>query len=342
MLNKEEKQMRKPKKLLNDPNNVRQEVMQGLVYGYNGKLTAIPNYFAVYGNHITDDQVVVISGGGSGHEPTFAGFIGEGSIDGCALGEVFTSPSPDQIIEVTKATHQGHGALFLYGNYSGDGMNFDIAAEILAEENITTKTIRATDDIASAPLSKISDRRGVAGIMFLYKIAGAAAQLEKYDLDQLYQVLAKANNNVRTIGVALNGCALPQSNNFNFELADNEIEIGIGIHGEAGLRRQTMTTTDAVVKEMIDRLCDDLPFVRDDRVCVLINNLGAMSNTELLIIARKVGIELDSRGIISHDIAIGHFCTSLEMSGFSITLMKLDQQLQHLYDLPCQTLGWRK
>jgi phosphoenolpyruvate---glycerone phosphotransferase subunit DhaK len=334
--------MRKPKKLLNDPNNVRQEVIQGLIYAYQGKLTAISDYCAVYGNHIANDQVVIVSGGGSGHEPTFAGFIGNGGIDGCALGEVFTSPSPDQIIEVTKTIEKGKGVLFLYGNYSGDGMNFDISAEILAENNIITKTIRATDDIASAPLSKISDRRGVAGIMFLYKIAGAAAQFEKYDLESLYQVVSKANNNVRTIGVALDGCALPQSNKFNFELKDNEIEIGIGIHGEAGLHRQETTSSDEVVKDMINRLCDDLPFKNGDRVCVLINNLGALSNTELLIITRKVGIELDTRGIISHDVVVGHFCTSLEMSGFSITLIKLDQELQHLYDLPCKTLGWRK
>ncbi|SCB96182.1 dihydroxyacetone kinase subunit DhaK [Gilliamella intestini] len=334
--------MRKPKKLLNDPNNVRQEVMQGLIYAYQGKLTAISDYCAVYGNHIASDQVVIVSGGGSGHEPTFAGFIGNGGIDGCALGEVFTSPSPDQIIEVTKTIEKGKGVLFLYGNYSGDGMNFDISAEILAENNIITKTIRATDDIASAPLSKISDRRGVAGIMFLYKIAGAAAQFEKYDLESLYQVVSKANNNVRTIGVALDGCALPQSSKFNFELKDNEIEIGIGIHGEAGLHRQEITSSDEVVKDMINRLCDDLPFKNGDRVCVLINNLGALSNTELLIITRKVGIELDTRGIISHDVVVGHFCTSLEMSGFSITLIKLDEELQHLYDLPCKTLGWRK
>ncbi|OCG76082.1 dihydroxyacetone kinase [Gilliamella sp. Nev6-6] len=334
--------MRNPKKLLNDPNNVRQEVMQGLIYAYQGKLTAISEHCAVYGNHIANDQVVIVSGGGTGHEPTFAGFIGKGGIDGCALGEVFTSPSPDQIIEVTKAIEKGKGVLFLYGNYSGDGMNFDISAEILAEENITIKTIQATDDIASAPLSKLSDRRGVAGLMFLYKIAGAAAQFEKYDLNNLYQVVSKANGNVRTIGVALDGCALPQSSHFNFQLEDNEIEIGIGIHGEAGLRRQVITSSDQVVKEMIDNLCDDLPFKKGDRVCVLINNLGALSNAELYIITRKVGIELGIRGIISHDVVVGHFCTSLEMSGFSISLLKLDEELRHLYDLPCQTLGWRK
>lgn len=336
--------MRKPKKLLNDPNNVRHEVMEGLIYAYQGTqgITAIPDFCAVYGNHIKHDQVVIVSGGGSGHEPTFAGFIGQGGIDACALGEVFTSPSPDQIIEVTKASEKGHGVLFLYGNYSGDGMNFDIAAEILAEEGILTQTVRGTDDIASAPLSKITDRRGVAGIMFLYKIAGAAAQFEKYSLDELCRVAQKANANVRTIGIALDGCALPQADKFNFELEDDEIEIGIGIHGEAGLRRQKISSSDEIVIEMIDRLCADLPFMKGDNVCVLINNLGALSNTELLIVTRKVAIELNARGINSYDVVVGHFCTSLEMSGFSISLMKLDEELQRLYNLPCHTFGWRK
>lgn len=333
--------MRKPKKLLNDPNNVRREVMSGLLYAYNGKLEALEDYCAVYRTNI-NEQVIIVSGGGSGHEPTFAGFIGDGGIDACALGEVFTSPSPDQIIEVTKLVHKNKGVLFLYGNYSGDGMNFDIAAEILAEEGIVSKTMRGTDDIASAPLERISDRRGVAGIMFLYKIAGAAAQFKNYDLDSLYSVVKKANHNTRTIGVALDGCALPQSSNFNFELADDEIEIGIGIHGEAGLRRQKIDSMDKTVKEMVDRLCVDLPFQQGDKICVSINNLGSLSNTELLIATKKVGEELQKRDITIHHLVTGHFCTSLEMSGFSISFLKLDPELQALYDLPCKTLGWRK
>lgn len=334
--------MLKPKKILNNPNNVRQEVMDGLVYAYQGELIPIKALSAVYRKSIAHDQVVIVSGGGSGHEPTFAGFVGKGSIDACALGEVFTSPSPDQIIEVTKASQKGHGVLFLYGNYSGDGMNFDIAAEILAEEGIETRTVRTTDDIASAPLERISDRRGVGGLMFVYKIAGSAAQYQGYGLDQLQAVAQKANFNTRTIGMALSGSALPQSSTFNFELADDEIEIGIGIHGEAGLRRQKLTTTDEVVKEMIDRLCDDLPFNQGDKICVAINDLGSLSYTELLIVSRKVAIELEQRGIITHDVVIGHFCTSLEMSGFSISFLKLDDELQTLYDLPCDTFGWRK
>lgn len=334
--------MRKPKKLLNNSNQVRHDVMQGLICAYNGQLKAIADHHAVYRTNISHDQVVIVTGGGSGHEPTFAGFIGPGGVDACALGEIFTSPSPDQIIEVSKVVHQGKGVLFLYGNYAGDGMNFDIAAEILAEEGIEIRSVRGCDDVASAPIAKMADRRGVAGILFLYKIAGAAAQYQHYNLNQLAAVTQKANANTRTIGVALDGCALPQSHTFNFELADDEIEMGIGIHGEAGLRRQKMTTTDEVVFEMVDRLCQDLPFSAGDTVAVAINNLGALSNTELLIVTRQVGFELKQRSLIMHDIVVGHFCTSLEMSGFSISFIKLDDELRALYDMPCKTLGWRK
>lgn len=227
--------MQKPKKIFNNTDNIRSEIMEGLVYAGRGKIHALPNYCAVYRTMAQNGQTVIVSGGGSGHEPTFAGFVGEGGIDACALGEVFTSPSPDQIIEASRAVHQGNGVLFLYGNYSGDGMNFDIAAEILAEEGIECRTVRATDDIASAPPERMSDRRGVGGLAFLYKLAGAAAQFEHYGLSELEALAKKANRNTRTIGVALSGCALPQADAFNFTLADNEIELGIGIHGEPGL-----------------------------------------------------------------------------------------------------------
>lgn len=334
--------MRKPKKLFNDTDNIRDEIMQGLVYASMGTLKALPDFCAVCREAIADNQVVVVSGGGSGHEPTFAGFVGEGGIDACALGEVFTSPSPDQIIAVSQAAHRGSGILFLYGNYSGDGMNFDIAAEILAEQGIDCRTVRATDDIASAPPERINDRRGVGGLMFLYKLAGAAAQYEHYTLPALERLAHKANAAVRTLGVALSSCALPQAENFNFSLGDNEIELGIGIHGEPGLCRLPMPRSDDLVEEMLARLCYELPLTQGDRVCVSINNLGALSNSELMVIARKVGLELTSRGLITHDVAVGHFCTSLEMSGFSVSLLHLDDELARLYDYPINTQGWRK
>lgn len=334
--------MQKPKKIFNDTDNIRAEIMEGLVYAGMGKINALPDYCAIYRTPSQGQQTVIVSGGGSGHEPTFAGFVGEGGIDACALGEVFTSPSPDQIIEASHAVHQGGGVLFLYGNYSGDGMNFDIAAEILAEEGIACRTVRATDDIASAPPERMSDRRGVGGLAFLYKLTGAAAQFEHYALPELEALAQKANNNVRTIGVALSGCALPQAETFNFTLADNEIELGIGIHGEPGLCRIPMPHTDELVEMMIERLCSDLPFVANDKVCVSVNNLGALSNTELMVVTRKVGIALKARGITTYDVQVGHFCTSLEMSGFSLSMLRLDDEMQRLYDYPIATLGWRK
>ncbi|HCL6629315.1 TPA: dihydroxyacetone kinase subunit DhaK [Citrobacter amalonaticus] len=334
--------MQKPKKLFNNTDNIRSEILQGLEYVGMGKIHTLPEYCAVYRTMPQDEQVVIVSGGGSGHEPTFAGFVGEGGIDACALGEVFTSPSPDQIIEASRAVHQGNGVLFLYGNYSGDGMNFDIAAEILAEEGIECRTVRATDDIASAPPERISDRRGVGGLAFLYKLAGAAAQFEHYSLPALEALAQKANHNTRTLGVALSGCALPQSDTFNFTLADNEIELGIGIHGEPGLCRIPMPHTDELVEMMIARLCADLPFTRGDKICISVNNLGSLSNTELMVITRKVGMALNERGITTYDVQVGHFCTSLEMSGFSLSMLRLDDEMQRLYDYPISTPGWRK
>lgn len=334
--------MQKPKKIFNNTDHIRTEIMEGLVYAGMGKIHALPEYCAVYRTMSQDEQTVIVSGGGSGHEPTFAGFVGEGGIDACALGEVFTSPSPDQIIEASRAVHRGNGVLFLYGNYSGDGMNFDIAAEILAEEGIECRTVRATDDIASAPPERMSDRRGVGGLAFLYKLAGAAAQFEHYTLPALEALAKKANHHTRTIGVALSGCALPQSDAFNFTLADNEIELGIGIHGEPGLCRIPLPQTDDLVEMMIERLCADLPFGQGDKVCVSVNNLGSLSNSELMVVTRKVGLSLKARGIDTYDVQVGHFCTSLEMSGFSLSMLRLDDEMQRLYDYPINTLGWRK
>lgn len=334
--------MQKPKKIFNNASNIRYEVMQGLVYAGMGTITALPEYCALYRNITGSDQVVIVSGGGSGHEPTFGGFVGQGGIDACALGEVFTSPSPDQITAASRAVHQGKGVLFLYANYSGDSMNFDIAAELLAEQGIECCTVRATDDVASAPPERMHDRRGVAGLPFLYKLAGAAAQFECYDLPSLVTLAQKANHNIRTLGVALSGCALPQASTFNFTLGDDEIELGVGIHGEPGLCRIALPQTDELVEMMMEKLCADLPFCQGDLVCVNVNNLGALSNTELMVVTRKVGIALTARGIVTHDVIVGHFCTSLEMSGFSLSMLRLDEETRRLYDYPIHTPVWRK
>lgn len=332
---------RNPKKLLNNPTEVPSEQLEGLLYACRGKLLKVDGYSGVYREDICNDQVVVVTGGGSGHEPMFAGYVGQGLADAAALGEIFASPSPDIIIETTKAAEKGKGVLFVYGNYAGDNMNFDIAAELLEEEGIQVKTVRVTDDISAAPISKMSDRRGVAGDMYVLKIAGAAVE-SGYDLEQVYEATKKANFNTRTIGVALGACSIPQTGKFNFELADDELELGMGIHGEPGVRRQKMTTADEINGEMVERLCNDIELQSGDKVCVTVNNLGGSTYTELLIAYRKVYQELTARNIQIHDVLIGPYCTSQEMAGYSITIFRLDDELQKLYDMPCDSFAWRK
>ncbi|MCW9717168.1 dihydroxyacetone kinase subunit DhaK [Avibacterium sp. 21-599] len=332
---------KKPKKLLNNPNDATQEQLEGLISACGGKLIKVNQVSGVIRHDIVANRPVIVTGGGSGHEPMFAGYVGRGLADAAALGEFFASPSPDIIIETAKAAHKNQGVLFIYGNYAGDNMNFDIAAELLEEEGIITKTVRVTDDISSASLSKMSNRRGVAGDMYVLKIAGAAVE-SGYDLEQVYEVTKKANFNTRSIGVALGACSIPQTGKFNFELADDELELGMGIHGEPGVRRQKMTTANEISQEMIDRLCADTELNNGDKVCVTINNLGASTYTELLIAYRQVHQELVKRGIQIHDVLIGSYCTSQEMAGYSITIFRLDDELQKLYDMPCDSFAWRK
>ncbi|GKX56938.1 dihydroxyacetone kinase subunit DhaK [Leminorella grimontii] len=330
--------IRKPKKLLNDPRDVPEEQLDGLIAACHGTMKRVDGFSAVVRDEIPDGKVVVLIGGGSGHEPMFAGYVGQGLADASALGEIFTSPSPDIIMAGVQAAERGKGVLFVYGNYAGDNMNFDIAAELLEEEGIPSRTIRVNDDIA---IAKMGDRRGVAGDMMVLKIAGAAAEQMK-SLDEVHRLAVKANDNTRSMGVALSACSLPLNDGFNFELADDELELGMGIHGEQGVRRQKMARADEIVAEIIERLCADLPFVAGDRVALLINNLGGSTVTELLIANRKANEMLTEKGIIIHDTLIGSYCTSQEMSGYSITLFKLDDELQALYDAPCHSFAWRK
>ncbi|MDY6215406.1 dihydroxyacetone kinase subunit DhaK [Actinobacillus porcinus] len=332
---------RKPKKLLNNPHDVPAEQLEGLIYACGGKLVKVEGYSGVYHNAIAENKPVLVTGGGSGHEPMFAGYVGSGLADAAALGEIFASPSPDIIIATAKVAEKGKGVLFVYGCYAGDNMNFDIAAELLEEEGIPVRTVRVTDDISSAPLSKISERRGVAGDMYVLKIAGAAIAAG-YDLEAAHTVTEKANFNTRSMGVALGPCSIPETGKFNFELADDELELGMGIHGEPGVRRQKMTNADDINGEIIERLCEDIELKAGDRVCLTINNLGASTYTELFIANRKVHQELEKRGISVYDTYIGSYCTSQEMAGYSVTIFRLDDELQQLYDMPCDSFKWRK
>jgi dihydroxyacetone kinase-like protein len=231
--------------------------------------------------------------------------------------------------------------LYLYGNYAGDNMNFDIAAEMARDEGIRTHTIRIWDDVASAPPERMEDRRGIAGDLLIIKIAGGVSAVAD-DLEEVARVTTKARDRTRSMGVAVAAGSIPETGEPTFELPDNEIEIGMGLHGEAGVSREKLLPADALVEKMMDRLLPDLPFARGDEVCLLINDLGATTMMELLIVNRKTHAILDDKGIAVHDTLIGSYCTSQEMAGFSISLMRLDDELKTYYDMPARSFGFTK
>lgn len=333
--------MKKSKKILNDPKNVVAELLEGIVEASNGKIKKLKGVNALIKTEIPDGKVTLLIGGGSGHEPLFPGFIGVNMADGAACGHIFAAPSPNIILEATKALNKGKGVLYLYGNYAGDNMNFDIAAEMAEEEGIEVKIVRIWDDVASAPLERIDDRRGIAGDLFVIKIAGgASANLNT--LEEVYRITAKARDNTRTMGVSIAAGSIPETGEPTFELGEDEIEIGMGLHGEPGVSREKMMNSDAIVQKMIDKILLDLPFKRGDEVCLLVNDLGSTTLMELLIANRKIAQILRDRNIKTHDTLVGSYCTCQEMAGFSITLMKLDDELKKYYDMPASSIGFNK
>ena len=331
----------KAKKIINDPKDVVPELLEGLVLAYHGRVTKIEGFNALVKTDLPRGKVGLLIGGGSGHEPLFHGFIGENMGDGAACGNIFAAPSPDIILAATRALNQGKGVLYLYGNYAGDIMNFDIAAEMAAEEGIETKTVHIWDDVASAPPQRIDQRRGIAGDLFVVKVAGAAATTLT-SLDEVYRATVKARDSVRSMGVAVSAGSIPETGEPTFQLGTDEIEIGMGLHGEAGVSREHLLRADPLVEKMMERILDDLPFRRGDEVCLLINDLGATTMMELLIVNRKVRQILDRAGINVYDTVMGGFCTSQEMAGFSISLMKLDAELKRYYDMPARSFGFVK
>lgn len=333
--------MANPKKIINDPRNVVAELVQGMVAAYHGRVRALPSGMGLAKLDIPPGKVALLIGGGSGHEPLFHGYVGDNLADGAACGYIFTSPTPDVILEVTRAVERGNGVLYLYGNYAGDNLNFDMAAEMADAEGIRVKTVRIWDDIASATPERADERRGVAGDIFVIKVAGAAAATLR-DLDAVYDLTCHARDMTRTLGVAVSAGSIPETGKPTFVLGDDEIEIGMGLHGEPGVRRAKLLPADALVNDMLERILADLPFERGDEVCLLLNDLGATTMMELLIVNRQVRAVLAERGIGVYDTLIGSYATCQEMAGFSISLMKLDDALKRAYDLPIRSLGWSK
>lgn len=329
-----------PKKIMNQPENFVHEAAAGFLAAHGDRYIQVED---VSGLRVRDvkEKTAVVVGGGSGHEPIFGYFIGENLADAAAAGNVFTSPDPGTIFKTAASVQRGRGILFVYGNYAGDNMNFDIAAEMLEEAGIQTKTVRVHDDIASAPKERDTDRRGIAGSVFVIKIAGGATA-SGLNLEESYRVTAKARDNVYSMGIALSGSSIPGEKRPIFELADDEMEYGVGIHGEAGVRRAKLLPADEIVDHLASRILEDSGIQGGDTVCTLVNGLGAAPLTELYIMNRRLEQLLREKGIHVHDMEVGTLITSMEMAGASITLMKLDSELRAYYDMPCRSPHYSK
>jgi dihydroxyacetone kinase-like protein len=324
------------KKILNKPENYVLEMLDGLA-------AAHPAYFKRRG---TEGRVLVrpeapiagkvgiVTGGGSGHLPVFTGYLGPGLLDACAVGEVFASPGVEPMAEAIRAANSGAGILRLYGNYGGDIMNFDMAGEMVEFEDIRTTTVLVADDVASASPDEPEKRRGVAGMIYCFKIAGAKAATMA-SLEEVTAVAQKAADSCRSVGVALTPCTVPAAGRPTFTIGEMEMEIGMGIHGEPGVRRGPLRTADAISKEMLAMLLADMPLKSGDRISVLVNSLGATPLEELYICYRYVAHELSSMGVKIVAPLVGRYATSMEMAGMSFTICKLDAELEALLLAPC-------
>ena len=318
------------KKIINNADNFVEESISGLVksypeiYKYSSETNKVLMR-SVKGNN----KVGLVSGGGSGHLPLFTGYIGKGLLDSCAIGNVFASPSVDEISTAIKSANSEKGVLCIYGNYGGDVMNFDMASEMLEMEDIKVESIVVADDVASASKEEKEKRRGVTGMLYVFKTTGAIAE-SGADFDEVKRVALKTNENIRTMGIALTPTILPQAGKPTFEIGDDEMEIGMGIHGEPGIRRGKLKTANEITEELSEKLLSDIDLNKGDKVSILINSLGATPHEELFIVANKFNNILNDNGIINSKSYVGRYATSMEMAGMSITILKLDDELEKL------------
>lgn len=329
------------KKIINDPNTVATELLDGLVDYYNGDASLVsPGVIAM--NDIPDNKVALLVAGGAGHEPIYHGLVGKNFADGAACGDIFAAPPPNIMLDATRAVNKGNGVMYLYGNYAGDVMNFNIAEQLARAEGINVETVLIYDDVASAPPDEKEKRRGIAGLIPIVKLAGAASNAVD-TLEELVRLTTKARDNTRSIGVALAPGSIPASGLPTFELDEDSIGIGMGIHGEQGVGVEPMMSADDLTVKMMDLIFgDDLSFESGDEVVVLVNSLGSTTLMECLIVLKKVKQILSERGVIIHDIITGNLVTCQEMAGLSISLTKLDDELKPLWDMPCSSLGYTK
>ena len=330
------------KKLINAPERVVEEMLRGMGLAHPEIVRIIPEHnVVVRADAPVQGKVALVSGGGSGHEPTHGGYVGQGMLDAACAGNVFTSPTPDQMLEATKAVDGGAGVFYVVKNYTGDVLNFEMAGELAEAEGIETDYVVTNDDVAVEDSTYTSGRRGIAGTIFVHKICGAAAD-DGRDLGQIKELAQRVNSNVRSMGMALTGATPPESGEPIFELGDDEMEIGIGIHGEPGVERKTVEPADQVVDEMMDRILGDSVNFSGSEVAVMVNGMGGTPLMELYVAYAHVADVLEREGIkVWRMPYVGDYMTSLEMAGFSITLLKLDEEMKNYLGAPCDVAAGR-
>lgn len=329
------------KKLINQPDRFVEEFLEGVLAAHPELTTAGDPRVLVRADAPQQGKVGIVTGGGSGHLPLFLGYVGPGLCSAVAVGNVFSSPSAEQILAATRAVDGGAGVLYLYGNYGGDVMNFDDAAEMADEQGIRTRTVLGSDDVASAGPERAADRRGVAGLVLVYKCAGAAAE-SGAGLDEVAAVAEEANAAVRTMGIGLSPTIFPATGQPSFELDDGEMEVGIGIHGEPGVHRGPLAQADSVTDQLLDAILADLQPQSGDEVAVLVNGLGATPLEELYVIFRRTAARLQDGGIRLHRAYVGEYATSLEMAGASVSVMALSPRLRDLLATPASSPFFRQ
>lgn len=316
------------KKIINNPSDFVEESIEGLVISHPDIYSfASDNKRVIKRTNKAKNKVGIVSGGGSGHLPVFTGYVGKGMLDACAVGSVFASPSVDQIASAIRNGNNGRGVLCVLGNYGGDVMNFEMACEIVKSEGIETKMIIVSDDIASASNEDKLKRRGIAGLIFAFKIAGACSE-NGGTLEEVYNLSLKANDNLRTIGIAVSSCILPEVGKPTFELKNDEIEIGMGIHGEPGIKREKLRKADLLVDDLCKLIFEDFELSNSDKVSIMINSLGATPLEELYIVSKRVNEIFKKKELEIFKSYVGRYATSLEMAGMSISVLKLDDDIK--------------
>lgn len=324
------------KKLINNVDDIVSEMLDGMVAAYPEHVKRLEGFEVLVRSSGASKKVALVSGGGSGHEPSHGGYVGEGMLDGAVAGAVFTSPTPDQVFEAIKAVDGGKGVLLVIKNYTGDVMNFEMAADMAADEGIKVEKVIVADDVAVENSTWTTGRRGIAGTVFVHKIAGAAAEAGE-NLENVKRIAEKVINNVRSMGMAIDACTVPAAGKPSFDLQDDEIEIGIGIHGEPGVNREKISPVNAIVEKLLAKIFAEGIYNKGDEVAVMINGMGGTPLMELFIANKHVKEIIDSKGLKIAKALVGNYMTSLDMEGFSITLLKLDDELKKFLNAPANT-----